>query len=42
MGENLKVELKCTQCGVLYFDTWNTKKIIELGKCILCTEKEGQ
>ena len=42
MGENLKVELKCTKCGVLYFDSWNTRKIVELGKCVLCAGKEPQ
>jgi|TARA_R110002072_G_scaffold225296_1_gene382447 hypothetical protein len=42
MGENLKVELKCTKCGVLYFDNWNTKNIIESGKCVLCAGKEPQ
>ena len=40
MGENLKVELKCTKCGVLYFDSWNTRKIIELGEINLQTEVE--
>ena len=40
--EKLRAELKCKTCGVLHYDTWNTKQIILTKNCILCEGKKSQ